>query len=272
LPTPVCEARGDKPPAREKRAGLTLLEVLVILAVLGMLLALLAMYLPRAAESKRRMRCLDRQRQLGAAVLAYHQTHGAFPGYRQPVAERCPSWVAPLLPQLGQRGLYDDWTSEAEGAAPPAPHLYRLICPSAPPETVEGPKSSYVVNAGRAGGNTLATGVFFDHCVADPAKRLEMTLAYLAARDGAGRTFMLSERREPAVWSALHPPAAEVGFLWRAEGLSRDRPSSHHVRGFNVLYCDGRGEFMSDDIDARVYRLLMTPDSEAALADEAPRR
>lgn len=249
-------------PLRERRAGLTVLEVLVILVVVGAILALVVMYLPRAAEAKRRTLCLERQRQLGAAVLAHHQARGAFPGYRQRVAERCASWVVPLLPHLGKKTLYDDWTSDAP---PPAPHLYQLICPSAPPETVEGPKSSYVVNGGRAGGNTLATGVFFDHCVADPAKRLKMTLAYLNAHDGAARTLMLSERREPAVWSALNPPAAAVGFLWRAEGLSRDRPSSFHVGGFNAIYCDGRGEFLSDDIDPRVYRLLMTPNSEGKL-------
>jgi hypothetical protein len=250
--------------SRGERSGLTVLEALVILVVLGAIAALVVMYLPRAAESKRRTLCLERQRQLGAAVLAYHRTRGAFPGYRQRVAERCASWVVPLLPHLGRRGLYEAWTDETRDA-PPASHLSRLICPSAPPETIAGPKSSYIVNAGRAGGNTLAAGVFFDHCVADPAKRLEMTLAYLIAHDGAGRTLMLSERREPAVWSELDPPAASVGFLWRAEGLSRDRPSSFHVRGFNVLYCDGRGEFLSDDLAPRVYRLLMTTNSEAAL-------
>jgi prepilin-type N-terminal cleavage/methylation domain-containing protein len=42
------------------------------------------------------------------------------------------------------------------------------------------------------------------------------------------------------------------------------RPSSAHSGGFLVTMCDGHSQFMSDDIDYRVYCLLMAPDSAGA--------
>jgi prepilin-type N-terminal cleavage/methylation domain-containing protein len=42
------------------------------------------------------------------------------------------------------------------------------------------------------------------------------------------------------------------------------RPSSTHPGGFLVTMCDGHSQFMSDDIEYRVYCLLMAPDSAGA--------
>jgi prepilin-type processing-associated H-X9-DG protein len=36
------------------------------------------------------------------------------------------------------------------------------------------------------------------------------------------------------------------------------RPSSNHPGGVNMLYCDGHGRYMSQDVDSRVYCLLMS--------------
>jgi hypothetical protein len=57
------------------------------------------------------------------------------------------------------------------------------------------------------------------------------------------------------------------------------RPSSNHPGGFLVTMCDAHTQFVSQDIDYRVYYLLMTPDSQAtkipgktgAAADITPR-
>lgn len=42
------------------------------------------------------------------------------------------------------------------------------------------------------------------------------------------------------------------------------RPSSNHPGGFLVSFCDGSTRMLSDDIEYRVYCLLMTPDGANA--------
>ena len=46
--------------------------------------------------------------------------------------------------------------------------------------------------------------------------------------------------------------------------LSNARPYSNHSGGFFVTYCDGHTEFMSEEVQYRIYCLLMSPDSGAA--------
>ncbi len=50
----------------------------------------------------------------------------------------------------------------------------------------------------------------------------------------------------------------------RPQDLKYARPSSRHGDGVVVIFCDGYGRFLSEDIDYRVYQHLMTPDSRAA--------
>ncbi len=40
--------------------------------------------------------------------------------------------------------------------------------------------------------------------------------------------------------------------------VSLARPSSNHSGGVNSVFCDGHGQFISEDVDARVYAQLMT--------------
>lgn len=42
------------------------------------------------------------------------------------------------------------------------------------------------------------------------------------------------------------------------------RPSSNHPGGFIATMCDGHSQFISEDIEYRVYCLLMTPDGANA--------
>ena len=46
--------------------------------------------------------------------------------------------------------------------------------------------------------------------------------------------------------------------------MQNGRPSSAHSGGFLVTMCDGHSQFMSDDIEYRVFCLLMAPDSAGA--------
>src|SRR5262245_54472912 len=93
------------------RRAYSLMELLVVVALIGTLLGLLlpAVFQVRAAAA--RHQCANNLRQIGLALHQYHQDHSAFPpGVRiRVVKEPFPfmGWHARLLPYLEQQPLWE---------------------------------------------------------------------------------------------------------------------------------------------------------------------
>lgn len=97
--------------------GFTLVELLVVVAVIGTLIALLLPAVQSARESARRTTCGSNIRQLGVALLHFHDHHSRFPAgwLRKPVASGTDSedeqpgwgWASKLLPQMEEEVVYD---------------------------------------------------------------------------------------------------------------------------------------------------------------------
>jgi len=69
---------------RNQRRGFTLVEVLVISAVVAVLLALFLPAVAEAQEEARKNQCKNHLKQMGLAMHNYHDVHKTFP----------PGWVA----------------------------------------------------------------------------------------------------------------------------------------------------------------------------------
>ncbi len=139
------------------RGAFTLVELLVVIAVVGVLISILLPAVQAAREAARRMHCKNNLRQVGLAVVAYESSFKSLPpagivSYcNPPINRRCDgsfdmrpstpgnplfSWLTQILPQLEEQSLYDRFDFDAgilnQDAAngPQAEVLGLLVCPS----------------------------------------------------------------------------------------------------------------------------------------------
>lgn len=86
------------------RPGFTLVELLVVIAVIGILISMLLPAVQAAREAARRMQCSNNLKQCGLALHNYHSTHNVFPGITN--TAYIFSVQAKLLPYLEQASLH----------------------------------------------------------------------------------------------------------------------------------------------------------------------
>lgn len=89
---------------RRSQAAFTLVEMLVVIAIIGMLVGLLLPAVQAAREAARRIQCSNNLHQLGLALHEYHDVVRRFPP--GVVFPNRVLWSAHLLPHLEQDPLY----------------------------------------------------------------------------------------------------------------------------------------------------------------------
>ena len=94
------------------RRAFTLVELLVVVAVIGILVALLLPAVQHAREAARRISCRSHLKQIGLALHNYHDRSRVLPyGWDN----RGSLWTAHLLPFLEQQALYDSLLFQESG-------------------------------------------------------------------------------------------------------------------------------------------------------------
>ncbi len=225
----------------------------VLLAIVGILIALLLPAVQAAREAARRTQCTNNLKQISLALLGYEQAHGCFPPAFIPDKNGKPmhSWRVLILPYLERKGLYDQyrfnepWDSPHNKAlASQMPSVY--ACPS------EGlPSSGMTSYAMLVGPHAFSTG-------AKGRKISEIT-------DGTSNTIMVAEAVDAHInW--MEPRDIDTEQMeFRINGIRNAVGgnawiSSRHSGGANVAFCDRSVQFLSDGIDATILKRLITID------------
>src|SRR5438045_2343013 len=91
-------------------AAFTLTELMVVIAIIGVLIGLLSPAIQRAREASLRTQCGNNLHQLGLALYMYHDLQGAFPpGLTSPQSgdpHVWTTWLTRILPFLDQEPLW----------------------------------------------------------------------------------------------------------------------------------------------------------------------
>jgi prepilin-type N-terminal cleavage/methylation domain-containing protein/prepilin-type processing-associated H-X9-DG protein len=239
------------------RRGFTLIEILVVIAIIAILIGLLLPAVQKVREAANRMVCTNNLKQIALAAHNYHDTNNSFPtGGRLPddvggvPTGRTTLWVE-LLRYLDQDNLYKLWDDKdnrknvvGEMNATTAHVIKLLICPSdSLPQTVVKHSATatplwcfgfYGMSSygGNAGTRSVPPGnpPNFPGLSKDGIFWIDSSVGVADITDGASNTLLFGERyhrdseydlRQPVVASGLAPLSqiGKWGFVGGPPGI-----------------------------------------------------
>ena len=275
-------------------SGFTLVEVLVAIAIIGMLVAVLLPAVQAAREAARRAQCSSHLRQLGLAILQYENTNRVFPpAYARVPRHNMLTFILPYVEQDAVQDLYDftrHW-SAIDNRPATQTDIAVFVCPSAPGgrenvtdyATCEDfmPVAKSILTAHGVPSRSNWEGLFRGKLLpyypnARPTRMADVT-------DGLSNTFMLFEDAgRPQKWVAGRrgdPDASPVepisGSRWADDEAefwihsvcgttqvincsNANEIYAFHPGGANFLYGDGSVHFHPETMEADAFVSLFT--------------
>jgi prepilin-type N-terminal cleavage/methylation domain-containing protein len=191
---------------RRVRPGFTLVELLIVIAIIGALVGLLLPAINAARESARQATCTNNQKNIAVAMQNYATTgKGEFPGWAgdmklgdgQTISV---PWSTRILAQLDEQTLRDQLLQGRNMAQPLLQQPNRLdvyVCPSNQSTTPNFGALTYVVNAGMPDPANIGNGPSDLEsngvCHDQRAGRRGPSVQFSRIPDGADSTLLVAE-------------------------------------------------------------------------------
>lgn len=250
------DARGENayaaptsaPVLQTKKKGFRLFELLVLLAIIGILFAMLIPATRRVRPAARRVQCLNNMRQIALAMINYESANGHFPPAYIADENGKPmhSWRVLILPHLEQQELYDRYSMDEPWDGPNNSKLHDEIVPlfRCPSSTSAESCSDYELVTG--------PGTGFDG---------DKSISMKDITDGSSNTIMLVEVFDPDHhW--MEPKDISTEQLL-SPILEEVEVSPNHSQVRNVALFDGSTHSIDTKVPLEALRkLVMIADDE----------
>ena len=275
-----------------QRKAFTLVEILVVIAIIGILISLLLPAVQAAREAARRVQCGNHLRQVALALHGYHEANRVFPsGYLGDQTDWTGphwSWSTSLLPYLEQQPLYQALgvTTKRFGYgasfAPPCPEtqvaLDVFVCPSDVGPALNHrkdfhSKSNYRGITGSQPVLTTSYGVMTNQ---DGLFYGNSMVSIGDIPDGSSNTLAVGEcSLDPGnqghvgtLWAGMRGTLSGVTYvsdaMWfinsdpdhRVNGQADQAFSSHHPGGAQFVFADGSVRLVKETIDGKTLERL----------------
>ncbi len=246
-------------------AALTLVELLVVMAMIGTLVALLLPAVQSAREAARKTTCQNHLRQQGIALTAFHALHNAFPEggieWRPPgnTTQRQIAWSAFLLPFLEETALYESLDlnqpfDSPANALPAARVLTVFLCPASR-------RGTRLVH----GRGPCDFGGIFGERISSPNQPPKGIMIYdrrISARqitDGLSKTLIVGEdsQFDDGQWINGRNLFDQAFAINAAPAWENDL-RSEHAGGAQAVKADGSVAFLTETMDLPVLAALCT--------------
>lgn len=220
--------------------GLTLIEVLVILAILGVLIGMLLPARRTAGEAARRSQCMNNLKNIALAVSNYGMVHGVLPPASTGDVDGRPrhDWRTLTLPQNEEDALYravdlaKPWDDPAN-ARVGEERLSVFICPN-----TTTPRNTTAYLATLDPGGCLSPG---------KSRRLA------DVSDGTANTLLIIEAGDDRAVPWMAPKDADESVL---TGFASAK--LHHSGGAHAAFADGAVRFLKARTPLPILRALTT--------------
>ncbi len=276
-------------------AGFTLIELLVVIAIIGILIALLLPAVQKVREAANRTSCTNNLKQLGIALLNYHDSNNGFP----PDFRDSPktSWTPFMLPYIEQDNLYrqyhfdKDFSDPANDSGINQTRVAGFLCPSAPDSQTRLGQFKREVRDYSAANRILLPNPYLTNPPSDDPKAPSYlgVLGHNISRriaeitDGTSNTLLLAEDAGKtgywqlgqflrygigdAAWAASSTSITLRGFNPTTKDYygpcavncdNNDEIYSFHPGGANVLCADGSVHFLHASVSLDTVAALIT--------------
>ena len=273
------------------RNGFSLVEMLVVIAIIGGLIAILLPAVQQVRESARHAQCLNKLRQIGLSALNFEAANNNLPppSYGEDEFEESGSTFVLLLPYVEDNTRFaqidlDRSVSDAPNLEFTSRRLDLYLCPSMSFSNYEN-EGSYIISFSskylNPDNNQMEADGAFKRPMSGGIAAYNLRISDI--HDGTSNTFMFGEIDNNVQWTDFSGNPSNIfdGYSWangfwfnargHAEGtfnLKEPTPEqyfvhhrtfrSDHPGGVNFCYVDGSTNTIRDSVSREVLMALVT--------------